>query len=113
MGSPAYRAIARTSLPSMYAPLARPAGIVGAIVVESSPWIDDNLWYLETCRANPIMVGVSGTLIPAARTSANINHFHKDPLYRAIRSSRFYTSGRRQGHAQAGPGRQLETAGAG
>ena len=62
MGSPAYRAISKTSLPSMYGPLARPAGIVGAIVVESSPWIDDNLWYLEQCRDNPIMVGVSGNL---------------------------------------------------
>ena len=48
MGSAAYRAISKTSLPSMYAPLAKPAGIVGAIVVESSPWIDDNLWYLES-----------------------------------------------------------------
>ena len=32
----AYRAIYKTSLPSMYSPLARPTGIVGAIVVESS-----------------------------------------------------------------------------
>jgi L-fuconolactonase len=91
MGSPAYRAISKTSLPSMYGPLARPAGIVGAIVVESSSWIDDNLWYLEQCRDNPIMVGVSGNLDPGRPDFGQyVAHFHKDPLYRAIRSSRFY-----------------------
>ena len=93
MGSPAYRAISKASLPSMYAPLARPAGIVGAIVVESSPWIDDNLWYLEQCGDNPIMVGVSGSLDPGRPDFGQyVAHFHKDPLYRAIRTSRFYTS---------------------
>ncbi len=93
MGSQAYRAISKTSLPSMYIPLAKPAGIVGAIVVESSPWIDDNLWYLEVCRANPIMVGVSGTLNPEEPDFGKyVTHFHKDPLFRAIRSSRFYSA---------------------
>ena len=94
MGSPAYRATSKTSLPSMYSPLARPAGIVGAIVVESSAWIDDNLWYLEQCRDNPIMVGVSGSLDPGRPDfDQYVTHFHKDPLYRAIRSSRFYSAG--------------------
>ena len=93
MGSAAYRAISQTSLPSMYSPLARPAGIVGAIVVESSPWIDDNLWYLEQCRDNSIMVGVSGNLDPGRPDFGQyVTHFHKDPLYRAIRSSRFYSA---------------------
>ncbi len=92
MGSPAYRAISKTSLPSLYSPLARPTGIVGAIVVESSPWIDDNLWYLEVCRADPIMVGVSGNLNPGQPDFGQyVTRFHKDPLYRAIRSSRFYS----------------------
>ena len=93
MGSQAYRAVSKTSLPSMYRPLAKGAGIVGAIVVESSSWIDDNLWYLEVCRADPFMVGVSGSLDPGHPDFGRyLSHFHKDPLYRAIRSSRFYTS---------------------
>ena len=93
MGSPAYRAISKTSLPSMYSPVARPVGIVGAIVVESSGWIDDNLWYLEQCRDNPIMVGVSGNLDPGRPDFGQyVTHLHKDPLYRAIRSSRFYSA---------------------
>ncbi len=93
MGSPAYRAISKTSLPSLYSPLARATGIVGAIVIESSAWIDDNLWWLEVCRADTIMVGVSGNLNPAQPEFGQyVTHFQKDPLYRAIRSSHFYSA---------------------
>src|SRR5580698_10013800 len=90
MGSQAYRAISKTSLPSMYEPKAKPVGVVGAIVVESSGLIDDNLWYLEVCGADPFMVGVCGSLDPGqANFGQYLAHFHRDPLYRAIRSSRF------------------------
>ncbi len=93
MGSAAYRAISKTSLPGLYSPLARPAGIVGAIVVESSPFIDDNLWYLQVCRADPFMVGVCGSLNPDMSDFGRyVTHFQKDPLFRAIRASRFYTA---------------------
>ena len=64
MGSAAYREKSRTALPGLYAPLARPSGIVGAIIVESSAWVEDNLWYLLVSQADPIMVGVSGRLDP-------------------------------------------------
>jgi predicted TIM-barrel fold metal-dependent hydrolase len=89
-----YRALNKPSTPAMYAALARPAGIVGAIVVESAAqFIDDNLWYLEVSRDNPIMVGVSGNIDPGSTEFTKyLNHFHRDPLFRAIRSSRFYTS---------------------
>jgi len=61
--------------------------------VESSGFIDDNLWYLEVCRASPFMVGVSGSLDPGRSDFGQyVSHFHKDPLYRAIRASRFYNS---------------------
>jgi L-fuconolactonase len=93
MGSQEYRTLAKPSLPSMYEPLARPAGIVGAIVVESNGLIDENLWYLEVCRATPFMVGVSGSLDPGQSYFGQyLNHFHRDPLYRAIRASRFYNA---------------------
>jgi L-fuconolactonase len=91
MGSAAYRALGKPSLPSMYSKLARPAGICGAIVVESSALIDDNLWYLEVCGVDPFMVGVCGRLDPGSPDFGRyVTHFHRDPLYRAIRSSLFY-----------------------
>jgi L-fuconolactonase len=92
MGSETYRATSKTSLPSMYSPLAKPTGVVGAIVIESSSWIDDNLWYLEVCRADPFMVGVCGSLNPGRPDFGQyVTHFHKDPLFRAIRFSNFYS----------------------
>lgn len=91
MGSPAYRAISKVSLPTGYRPLAQPTGIVGAVVVESSNWIEDNLWYLEIAQADPIIVGVSGSLDPGKPEFGEyLGRYHKNPLYRAIRYSRFY-----------------------
>ncbi len=91
MGSPAYQAISKTSLPSMYTPQARPAGIIGAMVVESCTWIDENLWYLETCRTDPIMMGVCGSLDSGSPIFGKyLEHFHKDPLFRAIRARTFH-----------------------
>jgi predicted TIM-barrel fold metal-dependent hydrolase len=93
MGSAAYRAQSKTSMPGLYAPLARPSGIVGAIVVESSAWVEDNLWYLEVSQTDPIIVGVSGRLDPyKPEFGEYLERYHKNPLYRAIRASRFYTN---------------------
>jgi predicted TIM-barrel fold metal-dependent hydrolase len=91
MGSPAYRAVSKVSLPGNYRPLATPTGIVGAVVVESSNWIEDNLWYLEVAQTDPIIVGVSGSLDPGKPEFGEyVERFHRNPLYRAIRFSRFY-----------------------
>jgi predicted TIM-barrel fold metal-dependent hydrolase len=93
MGSAAYRAQSKISMPGLYAPLARPSGIVGAIIVESSAWVEDNLWYLEVSQTDPIIVGVSGRLDPyKPEFGEYLERYHKNPLYRAIRASRFYTN---------------------
>ena len=93
MGSAAYRDKSRTSLPGLYAPLARPSGIVGAIVVESSALVEDNLWYLEVAQTDPIIVAVSGRLDPYTPEFGEfLGRYRKHPLYRAIRASRFYTN---------------------
>lgn len=92
LGSKAYRAQSHISLPAGYAPLAKPAGIVGAVVVEASSWVEDNLWLLEVSEANPIMLGVVGNLNPGKPEFAEyLGRFRKNPLYRGIRFSRFYT----------------------
>ena len=93
MGSAKYSAQSKTSLPGLYEPLARPSGIVGAIIVESSAWVEDNLWYLEVAQTNPIIVGVSGRLDPyKPEFGEYLERYHKNPLYLAIRASRFYTN---------------------
>ena len=74
------------SLPGAYQKLAAPLGIKGAIAVEASSWIEDNLWLLETAQTDTIMVGVIGRLQPEKPEFAEyLERYHKNPLYRGIR----------------------------
>ena len=52
------------ALPEVYRFIAEPLGVVGAIEVEASPWVEDNLWVLETIKDAPIIVGMIGDLDP-------------------------------------------------
>lgn len=98
MGSGAYRAASSVNTPERYAPFARAAGISGAIIVESAGGVEDNQWYLDEVNGNDIMVGVSGRLDPySADFPKLLERFHKDPMYRAIRASRFYTTDKATG----------------
>jgi L-fuconolactonase len=74
------------SLPGAYRKLAAPLGIKGAIAVEASSWIEDNLWLLETAQTDTIMVGVVGRLQPEKPEFGEyLERYHKNPLYRGIR----------------------------
>lgn len=80
------------ALPANYRRLATPAGIVGAVVVEASPWVEDNLWILERAASDPLFVGVIGNLAPNHPDFADyLNRFAKDPLWRGIRYSAVWT----------------------
>lgn len=83
-GPPAYTT--HVARPSDYRPLAVPLGIVGAIAVEASPWIEDNLWLVETAAADPIIVGVIGNLRPEQPDFlSTLERYRKIPLFRGIR----------------------------
>src|SRR6476659_3917661 len=72
--------------PDRYRRLAVPLGVVGAIKVEASPWIEDNLWVLEVAERDPIMVGVVGNLEPdKPEFPQYLERYHKNPLFRVIR----------------------------
>jgi L-fuconolactonase len=74
------------SLPGPYRALAAPLGIVGAVAIEASSWVEDNLWLLEAAQTNDIMVGVVGRLQPDKPEFAEyLDRYHKNPLYRGIR----------------------------
>jgi predicted TIM-barrel fold metal-dependent hydrolase len=74
------------ALPDIYHRLAVPNGIVGAIVVEASAWIEDNLWILERADSDPLFVGVVGNLEPDKPEFADyLTRFAKNPLWRGIR----------------------------
>jgi len=72
--------------PDRYRRLAVPLGVVGAIKIEASPWIEDNLWVLEVAQKDPIIVGVVGNLEPDKPEFAEyLERYHKNPLFRGIR----------------------------
>jgi L-fuconolactonase len=74
------------ALPAMYAKIARPLGIVGVIAVDASPWLEDNLWVLETIQPEPIMVGTVGNLRPEKPEFGEyLERYARNPLYRGIR----------------------------
>ena len=80
------------SLPGEYRAMAEPLGVVGAIAVEASGWVEDNLWLLEASQPDTIMVGVVGCLAPEKPEFAEyLDRYHKNPLYRGIRvNQRFF-----------------------
>jgi predicted TIM-barrel fold metal-dependent hydrolase len=74
------------ALPPRYRTLAAPLGAVGAIKVEASPWIEDNLWVLQVAQADPIIVGVVGNLEPEKPEFAEyLGRYRRNPLFRGIR----------------------------
>ena len=74
------------ALPARYRRLAAPLGIVGAIEIEASPWIEDNLWVLETEAPAPMMVGAVGNLQPEKPEFREfLDRYHKNPLFLGIR----------------------------
>ena len=79
------------ALPENYHRQIPSTGIVGAIVVEASPWIEDNLWILERANSDPVFVGVVGSLDPSKPEFGEyLNRFSKDPLWRGIRYARVW-----------------------
>jgi L-fuconolactonase len=74
------------ALPGMYAKIAKPLGIVGAIEIDASPWVEDNLWVLETIQPESFMVGTLGNLQPDKPEFPDyLERYAKNPLYRGIR----------------------------
>ena len=74
------------ALPDRYRKLAEPLGIVGAIVVEASPWPNDNQWVLDVAVKDKIIVGTVGNLEPGTTDfRQQLEHFQRNPLFRGIR----------------------------
>jgi len=74
----------RPVLPDEFEALVRPEGVTGAVIVEASPWLEDNQWVLDLARDNPFLVGVVGNL-QADGFARNLERFRKNPLFRGIR----------------------------
>jgi predicted TIM-barrel fold metal-dependent hydrolase len=73
-------------LPRDYSEAATPLGIKGGIVVEASPWMEDNLWVLMTIEKEPMIVGLVGCLDPTKPDFLEyLDRYHRNKLFLGIR----------------------------
>ena len=109
------------ALPDRYRQLTKELGIVGAIEVECSNWLEDNQWVLDVAAKAPIIVGTVGNLeVGKTDFRKNLERFHRNPLFLGIRYGNLW--GRNLGEqlsksefvsdlqALAGAGLELDTA---
>lgn len=76
----------KPALPERYRKIAEPLGIKAAIMVECSPWVEDNQWVLDVMAKDPIMVGMIGNLEPGKTGyRAQLDRFRKSPMFLGIR----------------------------
>jgi predicted TIM-barrel fold metal-dependent hydrolase len=75
----------RKTLPADFRRAAGPS-VQGVIVVEASPWLEDNQWLLDLADRAPLIVGIVGHLEPATPSFAgHLDRFAKHRLFRGIR----------------------------
>ncbi len=84
----------RPSETLLYAPFLPPAfrsattrcNVLGTVVVEASPWLEDNQWLLDLAATTPEIVGIVGNLkLGEPEFAANLTRFAVNPLFRGLR----------------------------
>ncbi|HMV82601.1 MAG TPA: amidohydrolase family protein [Blastocatellia bacterium] len=72
--------------PPEFQTLTKTHGVVGTVVVEASPWVEDNQWILNLAKDNPFIVGFIGNLeLGKPEFAANLNRFGANPVFRGLR----------------------------
>lgn len=73
-------------LPRHFRESAIPLGISGGIVVEASPWVEDNLWVLMIIEDEPMITGLVGNLDPTKPEFREyLDRYRKNKLFLGIR----------------------------
>jgi L-fuconolactonase len=76
----------RRVLPKDYHALPVPSPLTGTIVVEASPWVEDNQWVLDLAARDPVIVGLVGNLpVGTAAFAGHLRRFAANPVFRGIR----------------------------
>ena len=76
----------RTGLAGALSQAGGALGIAGAIEVEASPWMEDNLWVLEVEEKDTLMVGTIGNLQPEKpEFKEYLGRYRKNRLFLGIR----------------------------
>ncbi|MCX6922644.1 MAG: amidohydrolase family protein [Verrucomicrobia bacterium] len=73
-------------LPQDYLALPVPKPVTGTVVVEASPWVEDNQWVLDLAAKEPFIVGLVGNLpVGSKRFTGQLKRLSANKLFRGIR----------------------------
>jgi L-fuconolactonase len=76
----------RRVLPRDYRALPVPRPVTGTVVVEASPWVEDNQWVLDLAAREPFIVGLVGNLpVGTKEFAGHLKRFAAHKLFRGIR----------------------------
>ena len=76
----------RPVLPKDYRALPVPRPVTGTVVVEASPWLEDNQWVLDLAANDPFIVGLVGNLpVGTKEFAGHLKRFAANKLFRGIR----------------------------
>jgi L-fuconolactonase len=76
----------RQVLPKDYRALPVPKPVTGTVVVEASPWLEDNQWVLDLAAKEPFIVGFVGNLpVGTKQFAGHLKRFAANKLFRGIR----------------------------
>jgi L-fuconolactonase len=79
------------ALPNRYKAIVASFGVVGAIIVEASPRVEDNYWLLDVVASHPIIVGLVGRLSPAdAGFPGHLEKLVNNRLFLGIRQGQLH-----------------------
>ncbi len=96
------KALYQPALPSRFRKVTEGFGVVGAIEIECSPWLEDNQWVLDVAANDTIIVGTVGDLEPGTpEFRKQLERFHRNPLFRGIRYGNLW--GRNLGQQLSNP----------
>ena len=76
----------RPVLPEEFRKLSQPLGVTGTVVVEASPWLEDNQWVLDLAARDKALVGLVGNIKPGRpEFAAELKRFAANPILRGLR----------------------------
>lgn len=77
----------RTVLPSLYRSVPTPEPVTGTVVVEASPWVEDNQWILDLASRDPFIVGFVGNLpLGTKQCAGHLKRFAANRLFSGVRA---------------------------
>jgi L-fuconolactonase len=83
---PSDKLLYRRVLPEDYRAEPKPQPVGGAVVMEASPWLEDNQWVLELAQNEPFILGFVGNLPMGTKEFAgHLKRFSAFPKFRGVR----------------------------